>query len=218
MALIINPFLGGISPPSFPNLLGWWKADSLVLNDGDHITTWNDSSGNGLTLTARSTSTYRANIAGSMPAVEVQGGFSFAGVTLAGDFSVVAVVKCPSDSMLLGNATTNRQFRIDRSNGNTLSFYAGVSEVISSSFTIANTLLGISWRRASSTISFRQGTTSEGTGSDGNSTTLNLVGDTNFAPGYAGYLMELMIYGSALSDADADSLYTDYLKPRWGLP
>jgi hypothetical protein len=220
-AFIINPFMSFptvLNPPSFPNLQGWWKADSLSLNDGDPVTTWADSSGNGQTLTARATSTYHTNIAGSMPAVTVGGGFTFPGITLSSDFSIVSVLKIASDSMLLGNQTVNRQVRVDRSNGNTLSFYAGGSEIISSSFTMANVLLALAWRRASSTLSFRQNKTAEGTGSDGNSLTLNLVGDTSFGLGYNGYLMELFIYSSALSDSDVDLLYDSYLQIKWGLP
>lgn len=220
-ALILNPFLSFppvITPPTYPNLQGWWKADSLALNDNDAVTTWADSSGNGRTLTARATSNYHTNIAGSMPAVTVGGGFTFSGVTLSGDLSIVAVVKVASDSMLLGNTTLNRQIRVDRSNGNTISFYAGGSELVSSSFTIANTLLSLAWRRAASTVSFRMNKTAEGTGADGNSLVLNLLGDTSFGAGYNGYLMELLIYSSALSDSDSDTLYDNYLKPRWGLP
>jgi len=83
---------------------------------------------------------------------------------------------------------------------------------------MANVLLALAWRRASSTLSFRQNKTAEGTGSDGNSLTLNLVGDTSFGLGYNGYLMELFIYSSALSDSDVDLLYDSYLQIKWGLP
>jgi len=41
---------GILTPDNFDNLLAWYKADSLTLSDGDPVTSFPDSSGNGLDL------------------------------------------------------------------------------------------------------------------------------------------------------------------------
>lgn len=54
----------------------WFKADALVLNDGDPVATWTDSSGYGRSATeATNRPTYRASVAGlnSLPAVQFDG-------------------------------------------------------------------------------------------------------------------------------------------------
>lgn len=68
------------SSPILPYTTGlslWFKADSLVLNDGDAVTTWADSSGNGYDLsqsTAGEKPTYKTNILNGKPVVRFDGG------------------------------------------------------------------------------------------------------------------------------------------------
>jgi hypothetical protein len=46
-----NPVGTPIPPPPSSGLLGWYRTDTLGLNDGDSVTTWPDSSGNGYDMT-----------------------------------------------------------------------------------------------------------------------------------------------------------------------
>lgn len=55
----------------------WFKADALVLNDGDAVTTWADSSGNGYDLSqsvAGEKPTYKTGILNGRPVVRFDGG------------------------------------------------------------------------------------------------------------------------------------------------
>jgi hypothetical protein len=60
--------VGPLSPDAVSGLALWLKADALSLNDGDPVSTWTDSSGNGRNLTAASTArpTYKTT-AGLFP-------------------------------------------------------------------------------------------------------------------------------------------------------
>jgi hypothetical protein len=63
---------GAFSPDDLAGLEGWWKADSLVLADGDPVATWTDSSGNGRDATQGTASlrpTYRTNVVNGLPIV-----------------------------------------------------------------------------------------------------------------------------------------------------
>jgi hypothetical protein len=66
---------GQFLPTQVANLSAWYDASKLTgLNDGDTVTSWPDSSGNGLTLDVLgSTPLYKTNIFGSLPAVLYDG-------------------------------------------------------------------------------------------------------------------------------------------------
>jgi concanavalin A-like lectin/glucanase superfamily protein len=64
------------SPDDLAGLEGWWKADSLVLADGDPVATWIDSSGNGRDVTqgtAASKPTYQTGELNGLPVVRYDG-------------------------------------------------------------------------------------------------------------------------------------------------
>ncbi len=48
---------------NIPNLFGWWRADSLALNDGNSVSSWADSSGNGHTAATGTAPVFHTNIA-----------------------------------------------------------------------------------------------------------------------------------------------------------
>ena len=64
-------------PTDVATLYAWYKAGSLSLNEGDQVTTWLDSSGNGRTMTGATAVTYkpfyRSNQLAGYPAVELNG-------------------------------------------------------------------------------------------------------------------------------------------------
>lgn len=78
-----NRFLGRVAaaspwtPASISGLALWFKADALALNDGDAVTTWPDSSGNGYDVTqsvAGERPAYRTGILNGKPVVRFDGG------------------------------------------------------------------------------------------------------------------------------------------------
>lgn len=69
---------GAFTPLDLPNLVAWYKADSLLLTNGDPVSTWVDSSGNGhdMTQTGSNRPTYETNIQNSLPGVKFVPGSS----------------------------------------------------------------------------------------------------------------------------------------------
>lgn len=72
------------SPSSISGLLLWLKADSLALSNGNSVTTWGDSSGNGHDMTfnvnagnAGGTAVYNTNVLNGKPVVRLAGGGNF---------------------------------------------------------------------------------------------------------------------------------------------
>lgn len=78
--MIINPyaFAGGspFSPPDIAGLKLWLKADALSLNDGDQVSTWADSSGQGNDVTQATSGKqpiFKTAIIGGKPTVRFDG-------------------------------------------------------------------------------------------------------------------------------------------------
>lgn len=94
---------------SFPSDISgnvlWLKADSLTLNDGDSVTTWVDSSGNGndATQTGALRPTYKTGIIGGKPVVRFDGASQGMNVpsgstelNITGDLTMFVVLKSSS--------------------------------------------------------------------------------------------------------------------------
>lgn len=86
--MIINPYAfaasgGAWTPASLTGLQFWLKADAIGgLNDGDAITTWADSSGNGndaTQSTGTAKPTYKTGILNGLPCARFDGGDSLRG-------------------------------------------------------------------------------------------------------------------------------------------
>lgn len=61
-----------LAPDDIPNLLGWWKADSISQSDGTTVASWTDSSGGGNTMTQGTEADkplFRTNIQNGLPAL-----------------------------------------------------------------------------------------------------------------------------------------------------
>ena len=217
-----------INPDSFSGLVRWWAADSLVpIPDNTHITAhWVDQKNGDNADTGSEggggNNLYRTNAFGSKPGID---GVDFQYTTFAfGDFTVVSVAKISADTYMIGHATLNHQVRVSRSGANNLSFFSGSGvEVISNNMTNPRTdARCMVWRRSGVNVSFRENKTVLGNtngNTNGTSFTPNRIGFSSNGgwPG-GGRLGEILIYSAAVSDANLDSLYDNYLKGRWGLP
>jgi hypothetical protein len=211
----------------------WYNASSFsgVTNNApvgtSNLTVWADSSNNGHPAVANGAAAqpvYNLAVINNRAAVALTNSASVTnnGVTLGGDFTIIAVVtNSNSDGYILGNLTVNRQVRLNRSGANVVSFFAGNAEAISSTFGSANTSLRcITFRRSGSTVSFTENQTARGSGTEGGSITINQVGNSTGAGGGSprGFVGEIIVYNSSMSDAIFNSLYLNYLQPKWGLP
>lgn len=222
-------------PGVIDNLLAWWKSDSLSLNNNDSVTSWPDSSGNGKTATQMTTQAvpvFLTNQVNGLPGLDFTnsrlvlngpaGGAAPGSVDLLADHTLMAVYKqnAANDGVIIGNQSVNRQYRINNGQTRKNTFYNGVHVSASDAFTTAQTDVTCSvWRRADTTIFFRENKTDRN--SDpvaGGTMSLNIIRDGSFGVPYNGLIFELLIYGRSLSDNEMNTLYDRYLKRRWLLP
>lgn len=213
----------------YSGLRAWWKADSLSLNDGDSISSWADSSGNGRTLTQSLTlrPTYKTNIFNSLPAARFDGSndrLTLATPEVLTDFTCIMVGTVTADGCVFAHETLNMQMRAKRAGVNDMSFFPGTSEKQSGTAAwqyAVNNLKMFVWRRTGGTISFFQNAVEKGT--DGVTVSANFTLGTlggGAGPGIyiTGDIGEACYYNTALTDAQIIKLYYDYFRDRWGLP
>lgn len=245
-----------ITPLSFAGLVAWWKADSYApLADntavGDTGLFWKDqvngfdgaNVGGGALLPH-----YRTNTFGSVPGIEFRFGSGFSpqnylplsaseitGVNLAGDFTIVVVMKYPATAgdqnggSILGNAYTLNQTSIncfgtlplqpgvvDR-----LVFVSGGGNTVSSAVASPGALGMYSFIRSGTGLEFRKNDASISSHvlAAVNIARLNYMGATNIGvygqPRLGGYLGEICVYNAALPTSNLDSLFTGYMKPKF---
>lgn len=243
MSLIINPFFSAPSGPSLPsdlpNLVRWYKADSFALSDGTAIggvgQEWLDQSVSAANLTQATVGqrpVYHTNVFGSMPAIQFTAASSQALVmpllTFAaspgGLFTIVVVATSTNDNIIMGTdsaGTGNTQVRFRHgSPANVVFFFAGTG-VESGTFTNAQASIRATiWKRVdtSGSINFRENKLSvPSPGSDPGQADMNQVSGT-FGLFTNGNVAEICVWAASQSDADLDTLYDNYFKPRWGLP
>jgi hypothetical protein len=220
------------TPDSFSGLAAWYKADSLVLNNTDPVSTWADQSGNArhITQAGAARPLYQSAGLNSKPSVRFTTAQS---LNLASTYTVLAntpltvlaVGKYTADCSVINWTANNNQIRVRRGGVNEMSMFINSgSEALSGSFvhTITDAYLG-TWRRvgtnsignilqngdiasgASQTNSAAWAMTSIGGGVNG----INLAGD----------ISEFCLYdNNALSNADVWNLYESYFRDKWALP
>lgn len=232
----VAPASAAVSPSDFPNLVGWWKADSFTgLSDGDPVgeagvTPWVDSSGSGRDATQGTLANrplYKTNIFGSMPAIRFDGTNDFLAfnnwqvITTFADFSIFFLCDITATAAVLFHSNNNQIIRQD----NTIQFFTSGSPISRTSSTFGTTFGDIclaSMRlhtvTTNRTIEFWENTTSRGTGGNVLDTLdLRDIGGISFNR-IAGDVAEICIYDGFIADADVTTLYDGYFKPRWGLP
>lgn len=226
---------GPTSPDQLANLVRWYKADAgFTLIDGDPVGDvgkhWVDFSPAAVDLVQASAGNrpvYHTNVFGTMPAVQFDAAsnqfLAMSSLTLATDYTIIGVMKVSVEGMLFGDNTSNYQIRVIHTGSNTLSFYAGGTDVVSNVFSgAANSVRMNGWRRdGAGFIYFREQNIDRGTIGDAGgeiSFTLTNMGSTSFGGYISGFIGEACIYSQKHTDFDVDALYTNYFKSRWGLP
>lgn len=247
LGIIDPPFLASLSPltpGSFANLARWYKADSFpVLSDGTAVANsthpWNDSSGNGVNINvaAGAAPTYQSNSFNGQPAIQYLSASSqfsqlptawsvvASGAGPVGTFTAILITSFDASNQIpLGYSGANLQLRFRGGTPGNCSFNAGTG-VTSLAFTHnQGSLRMTSFRRidASGTIKFRDGNidvpNDGGGATDTNAFTLDYIGRYQGGLFVNGKIGEICLYSTALSDTNLDKLYTQYFKPKWGLP
>lgn len=88
-------------PVDVPNLVAWYRADSLSLNDGDPVASWVDSSGTGNTVTQATSGkkpTFKTNIRNGLPVLRFAGGQKLTGPASS--------ISAPYSIFVAGNPTS----------------------------------------------------------------------------------------------------------------
>lgn len=223
-----------ITPASFSGLLRWYDSDYYTgqgKTDGNTLgitDTWFDGSANAVvaTPTVATGPVFKTSIFSTgKPSVRFNNLAKMtlpADVSLTGDFTVIVVTKGCNDTILIGAQSENYQLRFCRSSVNKNSFYPnGGTELISDTLgTAIGDAKANTFIRTSGTVKFWENATSFGTGTTTNTGTYkwNIIGSDDGGPLNSCDVGSIMVYSSALSDANYASLYTNYLKPRFGLP
>lgn len=215
------------TPASIAGLWRWYKADSFkgIAVDGDTVGggtntrgPWLDFSGNADNATnAAAGPHYRENFIGTMPIIELGAtSLSFSPGAL-NDFTLIAVHKKTANNCFIvaDSFVANHQLRRDFGGDLTTLFYAGAGGVSPSiALSSPNNFMSMTVRRTGTAVTFRENTNNRGGGNEAGAWTTHEIGSITF--GGSCWMAELIIYkGVALSDADVDKLYTQYLKPRW---
>lgn len=235
MSFIINPFIfgsGPTAPDQISGLVRWYKADTYALADGDTIgqagREWIDQSASAVNATSDpgSRPIYHTNVFGSMPAIA----FTSAGamflrhtnLALPGAFTFIVIGSSTTPSTVWGAEAPppgdNSDIAISRLGLNDIqSSDGGATGAISDLFSTAqNSLRMMVWKNdGAGNLSFRESTTSRGTfvGSTPDlKTSLISLGGGGF--GNAVHA-ELLIYNTAVSDANLNSLHANYFKVRY---
>jgi hypothetical protein len=215
-----SPAPAGKIPSDFGGLLAWYKSTSIVGSDGDSVTTWVDSSGNGHNATRDiGTQTYKTNIFGSKPAILFSNGQMdiTSPFGLIGAYTFIAVLQLTSatDQMISGCTSPAFQYRYNLSE-NRLYYYDSSTGVLSSDLFVASStsFRMTTWRRNDSVLSWLEADTPRGSSACGGAITPLFVGGP-YNNLYA-YVAEVCIYNEFRSDADMSDLYS-YYKTTYGL-
>lgn len=229
----------GVSPPDFPDLLAWFKADSLALANNDPVTSWSDSSGNGHNAsqgTGSAQPTFKTNQYSGQPCVTFDGTSDWMGlaaqIDITGDsgpgYGMIVVSKVTGNAFSPGvyyyfaNNALNEGFSRQAASynwfksGNFGSGGAGYSALPMSALECAANLYSgsgsnSSWYNGTTLVSSTRPVVS-------GTTSYTRLSDGTLAVPFKGDLCEVVIYGASLSSTNYLDLYNNYLKPKWGLP
>jgi hypothetical protein len=194
-------------PDSIAGLQGWWKADSLSLSDGDPVTSWTDSSGNGKTMATGVAPSYQTNELNGLPIVRFDGTDDRLNTASGGDVRHLFVVMKVNESTF-GNfdgvftGTTTPAHLIGE--GGTTNFFAANAIRLNGVASGTNEAPMNVWAyvtqlKTSGFADYQIGRDREAVGRE-------LSAD----------IAEVLAYEFALADADRDAVEA-YLANKWGL-
>lgn len=222
----------GLSLPALAalgTLRAWYKADSLVLNDGDAVASWTDESGNSrhaVQATGANKPLYKTNIVNGRPAIKFDGvndflaTASFGATTqpmtiyfVAQRVGTTASGYQLADGIVVGNRMTLESVV---TTGLPLIFagasLSGIEDLGSSAFLFKAVFNG-----ASSKISINDIHHATGSASTGTITGITLGAAYNGTAGWNGYIAEAMYFDGAVT-TDNDFAIKRSLMAKYGIP
>lgn len=225
-----------VTPKIIPGLIGWWRADSFALGDDTEVggvgVEWIDQSGAGRhAATTFTKPKYRANIFGTMPAIEFTAADqSFLAFTTTGQLaslSVCVVMRAKSSDtiyrVMVGSSGSPETFAAESTNkvlqatlrDNTTIDTAGWSGAINSATPTCATMV---MDNAAGTVRIFEKLTERVNQSVTGLMELNYIGTGNTIGRFLdGHIAELAIWDTALTDAHRALLFDQWFKPRYSL-
>ena len=220
MALLINPFKFAAAGPSdnpvnYPSLVRDWRSDAYSLPDGTTISAdWTGANGMPNAVLTGSPPVFRTAQFGSMPAIRFSAPqyFTHPALVLAGDFTIAIVTVQGGDFIFLSNSSGNYQVRRCQSGGDNLAFHPNAATVTANYGVGVITDPRVSvWRRSAGVMDFRVNKTTFAGGATSDTMNTNQLGLADGGPD-DGWVGEVCIWTSVLSDANLDALYDNYFK------
>ena len=219
----------GITPASFPGLWRWWQSTyyaGLGATNGQSVgggaATWGpwvDATGSG--DDGNGGGIFETNAFGTAPAVRISGADGNAFMNIApgalNDFTVVAVyrmVAATNEAFIFYEPATAHQLRTRFLAVDDVIWYNVAALETATAFATPTATECLVCRRSGATVSFKENKVARGSfASSAAAWTVVQLGNSTLS---ANMLFgEILIYNTALSDADLDSLYDDYLKPKF---
>ncbi len=217
----LNPMVGlftyvSFLPTDITGLKLWLKADSLVLNDGDSVSTWTDSSGSGTNVTGVTTTRplYKTGIINGLPSVLFDGTDDFlnsaSGLAALNSNSQFIVIQPTLDTASQKTYSCmahygGKSFMCAKVSTNVWGTFAGAGDVGTTALTSGSNYL-VECTTPNATL-YQRGV---GVGGSGTSVA-GPVGSTSVGIGkdlvtagreYAGHIAEVIVYNTVLSNTD----------------
>ncbi len=217
-------------PLALPNLLAWWKADSLGLANNDPVTTWVDSSCNGHDAT-QATSAKKPFFNTSLSSWGI-GAVTFDGsddtlvfpaiTALTGDFTICTITRAVTvDGVLLASNDAYVRFRYATANDLVATFAGGAPHISSVLGVHVDSFSLIVFSRTGSALKYWQNNGVDVTGLTTTSATFGSFTQMgSFFEStlwFTGSVGEILFYNDYKSQATIQSLYTNYFAPKWSV-
>lgn len=222
----VTPGAADVSPQPdrISGLSGWWKADSLSLNDSDPVASWSDSSGAGQTMsqgTSGNRPLYKTGIINGLPAVRFDGTDDFLSGTITSDAQATnwfVVMKAADGTNYLQIVYSGQEI-LRRDTDQRIETWAGASASNVSMIHDGSTwdYFSVEFNGAS-TMGYRIGSTSYppwGDAGSGATGTAMRIGShpTNGRP-YHGDIAEIIQYNRALTQPEREYVFS-YLQAKY---
>lgn len=219
----------GVTPVSFPGLHRWWAAsyyESLGATNGQSVgggaatwPEWLDFTGSG--DDAAGGGIFETNAFGTAPAVRISGADGNAFMNIApgalSDFTVVAVyqmIAATNEAFIYFDNVTAHQLRTRFLAVDDVIWYNVAALETATAFATPTATECLVCRRSGATVSFKENKVARGSfASSAADWEVIQIGNSTLSANMK--FGELLIYNTALSDADLTSLYDDYLKPKF---
>lgn len=217
------------SDAQFGTMVRWFDADTYsatkanndLLSDSDP---WTDQSVSASNMVPDNSGKpqFKTNIFGTKPAVLFTSltRMTGSGTLTFNDFTIIIVASGSGDAIVPYNQGVNMQIRISRTATQNSFFPNDPPEVFSSAVNTPqkNSKANV-WIRSGSQILFFENSASIGSNAcSTNALTTKALGSTDGGPLNNCHVGLVLYYSTAMSTSSYQTLYSNYLKPRYGLP